>query len=133
MWKTTGIGFMAGPPPGYDRRRRRRARRARPVSGTAGADEAIAETEARQVHGLPGFGSLDHGAGADVHGNVLRAARAVEEEVARLQVAERHRGGITHLGARIVGESDTHLSPRPRGQPRAVETRVARTPGGLAS
>src|SRR5271168_1044189 len=130
MWKTTGIGLMAGPPSGYDRRR---ARWARPVSGTAGADEATAETEAGQVHGLPGFGSLDHGAGTDVHGNVLRTTGTVEEEITWLEVAERHRGGVTHLGARIVGKADAHLTPGPRREPRAVESRVSRTPGGLAS
>ena len=60
---------------------------------------------------MPGIGRLDHGAGADVHGDVLRATGAVEEEVARLQVADRHRRRVAHLGPRVVRQADADLAP----------------------
>jgi hypothetical protein len=54
MWKTTGIGFMAGQIARL--RQKRRAGRA-PGLGTAGADEAVAEPQAGQMDGLPVSGA----------------------------------------------------------------------------
>src|ERR1700722_10812509 len=85
--------------------------RARPSSGTAGADEPATETEAGQVHGLAGLRGFDHRAGANVHGDMLGTTRSVEEEIAGLEITEGHRGRIAHLSARVVGEADTHLTP----------------------
>ena len=129
MWKSTGIGFMACPPPGYDSEAER--------AGAAACQGRPAPTKPpprrRPVRwtDLPGLGRLDHRAGTHVHGDVLGAPGAVEEEVARLQVAERHGGRVAHLGARVVGKADAHLAPGPGGQARAVESRVRRALGGL--
>src|ERR1035438_9197951 len=102
MWKTTGIGFMARWAPGYDEGRRGSTR----GLGPTGADEAAVQAQASQVHEAPSFGSLDHGAGADIHGHVIAATRAVEEEVPGLKITEGYRGGIRHLPPREVRERD---------------------------
>ena len=69
----------------------------------------------------PGVGRLDHGAPAHVHGHVLAAPGAVEEEVTGLEVRDRHRGAVGHLGPRVVGQWHPGLAPGPGGESRAVE------------
>ena len=77
----------------------------------------------------PGVRSLDHGAAADEHGHVLAAARAVEEKVPGLKVADRDGRGSGHLATRVVRKAHTDLTPGPGGQPRAVEADAGRLTG----
>src|ERR1700733_9932258 len=129
MWKTTGIGFMARCAPGYDEGGEGSTRGSTRELGPAGADEVAVQPQAGEVHEAPGLGRLDHGAGADVHGHVIAATRAVEEEVPGLKVPEGNRGGVRHLRPRVVRERDARLAPGPGRQSRAVEA----DPGCLAA
>src|SRR5581483_4103523 len=123
------MGFMAREVPGYGGTAGSPSRLLRPAS----ADETAPEASPGDADIGPGEGGFDHLAATDVHGHVLVPARAVEEKVARLQVAERHRRRVGHLGPREVRETDAYLAPGPGGQTGAVKAGVAAALGRLCA
>ena len=52
---------------------------------------------------------------------MVAATRSVEQEIAWLKVADRHRGGVSHLGTRVVRQGDTGHAPGVLGQSGAVQ------------
>nr|AAC46193.1 MAV432 [Mycobacterium avium] len=80
----------------------------------AGADGGDADLQ-------PDIGRLEHLAVAEVDGDVLGAARSVEDDVAAAHLRGRDLAAQVVLRARVVRQLDAHPGERIQHQPRTVE------------